>query len=74
MNGFVNNNLKKNCMKVYALIAHVYDGYACEWYDDIDTLQLFAEKEKRDNKMKELESQIGEYERVSYYDFEVELQ
>lgn len=61
-------------MKVYALIKQAYDDHACEWYDDVDTLQLFAGKEKRDNKMKELESQIGEYERVIYYDFEVELQ
>lgn len=61
-------------MIIYGLIKNVYDGYHCEWFYDIDTLQLFADKEKRDNVMKELESQIGKYEREYYYDFEVELQ
>lgn len=61
-------------MKVYALIKHVYDGYACEWYYDIETLELFTDKDKRDTKMKELESQIGKYKRESYDYFEVDLQ
>lgn len=61
-------------MKIYGLIKNVYDYYECEWHYDIDTLQLFENKEKRDNKMKELESQIGKYEREYYCDFEIELQ
>lgn len=59
-------------MIVYGLIKDIYDG--CEWHNDTDTLQLFADKARRDDKMRELESQIGKYEMAHYDDFEVEIQ
>jgi hypothetical protein len=61
-------------MKVYALIKNAYDYHACDWYCDIDTLEIFADKDKRDTKKKELESQLKENERGGYDSFEIELQ
>jgi hypothetical protein len=61
-------------MKVYALIKDAFDDYTGNWHYDIDTIELFTDKDKRDAKMKELEPQTGKYERDSYEAFEVELQ
>lgn len=61
-------------MTIYGIIKCEYDGHADEWYHDAESIEVFKLKEDRDVRLKFLDSQTSEFDRVIWSEFDVELQ
>lgn len=61
-------------MTIYGLIKCEYDGHADEWYHNLEHIEIFKLKEDRDERVKFLESQKSEFDRVTWSEFDIELQ
>lgn len=61
-------------MTIYGIIKCEYDGHADEWYHDAESIEMFKLKEDRDARIEFLKSQVSQFARVIWNEFDVELQ
>ena len=61
-------------MTIYGIIKCEYDYHAAEWYHNAEHIEVFRREEDRDARVKFLDSQTSEFDRVSWSEFDVELQ
>ena len=61
-------------MTIYGIIKCEYDYHAAEWYHNAEHIEVFRRKEDRDARVKFLDSQTSEFDRVIWSEFDVDLQ
>ena len=59
---------------IYGIIKYEYDYHASEWYADPSTIEVFEKEEDRNYRQELYNSQVKEFSKDYWEDFDMEIQ